>query len=186
MRTRVFRSVFNVVYTLQVLKCYTYAPLELVHVDFNSKETTMELNKPPSIKNVLVLTDYFTRYAVAFVPKDQKAKIIAHILYEQFISVFGAPAKLLSDHGANFTSTLVEELCSAFGIQKSRTTAYHTQCNGKVERFHQTLFRMIGKLAVDKKAQWEQHLPEPTTVPDLWSWGTHPTISCLGGYLASL
>ena len=34
------------------------------------------------------------------------------------------------------------------------------QCNGQVERFHQTLFRMIGKLTADKKAQWEQHLPE--------------------------
>ena len=70
------------------------------------------------------------------------------------------PAKLLSDRGANFTSALVEELCSAFGIQKCRTTAYHTQCNGQVERFHQTLFRMIGKLSMDKKAHWELHLPE--------------------------
>ena len=82
------------------------------------------------------------------------------ILYEQFISIFGAPTKLLSDCGANFTSALVEELCLVFGIQKFRTTDYHTQCNGQVERFHQTLFRMIGKLAQDKKAQWEQHLPE--------------------------
>ena len=70
------------------------------------------------------------------------------------------PAKLLSDRGANFTSALVEELCSAFAIQKCRTTAYHAQCNGQVERFHQTLFRMIGKLSADKKAQWELHLPE--------------------------
>ena len=69
------------------------------------------------------------------------------------------PAKLLSDRGVNFTSALVE-LCSAFGIQKCRTTAYHAQCNGQVERFHQTLFRMIGKLSADKKAQWELHLPE--------------------------
>ena len=38
--------------------------------------------------------------------------------------------------------------------------AYQAQCNGQVERFHQTLFRMIGKLTADKKAQWEQHLPE--------------------------
>ena len=70
------------------------------------------------------------------------------------------PAKLLSNRGANFTLALVEELCSAFGIQKCRTTAYHAQCNGQVERFHQTLFRMIGKLSADKKAQWELHLPE--------------------------
>ena len=120
----------------------------------------MELNQPPSVKNVLVITDHFTRYSMAFVTKDQKAKTVAWILYEWFISVFGAPAKLLSDRGANFTSALVEELCSAFRIQKCRTTAYHAQCNGQVERFHQTLFRMIGKLSADKKAQWELHLPE--------------------------
>ena len=137
-----------------------YVPLELVHVDFTSIETTMELNQLSSIKNVLVLTDHFTRYVMAFVSKDQKAKTVARILYERFISVFGAPAKLLSDQGKNFTSALVEELCSAFGIQKCSTTAYHAQCNGQVERFHQTLFRMIGKLAADKKPQWEQHLPE--------------------------
>ena len=70
------------------------------------------------------------------------------------------PLKLLSDRSANFTSALVEELCAAFGIQKCRTTAYHAQCNGWVECFHQMLFCMIGKLACDKKAQWEQHLPE--------------------------
>ena len=54
-----------------------YAPLELVHVDFTSIETTMELNQPPSIKNVLVITDHFTRYSMAFVTKDQKAKTVA-------------------------------------------------------------------------------------------------------------
>ena len=77
-----------------------------------------------------------------------------------FIAIFRAPAKLLSDRAANFTPTLVEELCSAFGIQKCRTMAYHAQCNGQVEHFHQTLFHMIDKLLHKRKAQWEQHLPE--------------------------
>ena len=53
-----------------------YVPLELVHVDFTSIETTMELNQAPSVKNVLVLTDHFTRYAMASVTKDQKAKTV--------------------------------------------------------------------------------------------------------------
>ena len=101
---------------LYPIKAYTL--LELVHVDFTSIETMMELNQLPSVKNVLVITDHFTRYSLAFVTKDQKAKTVMRILYEQFISIFGMPAKLLSDRGANFTSTLVEELCSAFGIQK--------------------------------------------------------------------
>ena len=138
---------------------WVYAPLELVHLDYTSIESTMELNKSPVVKNVLVMMDHFTRYALAVVTKDQTAKTVAKVFYEHFIAVFGAPTKLLSNRGANFTSALVEELCAAFGIQKCRTTAYHTQCNGQVECFHQMLFRMIGKLVRDKKAQWEQHLP---------------------------
>ena len=80
-----------------------YASLELVHVDFTSVESTMELNKPPSIKNVLVIMDHFMYYSLAVVMKDQIAKAVAKVLYEIFIVVFGAPAKLLSDQGANFT-----------------------------------------------------------------------------------
>ena len=59
-----------------------YAPLELVHVDFTSIEITMELNQLPSVKNVLVITDHFMRYSMAFVTKDQKAKTFMQILYE--------------------------------------------------------------------------------------------------------
>ena len=146
----------------KVLLCpiRAYMPLELVHMDFTSIEMDMELNKPPGVKNVLVITNHFMRYAMAFVTKDQTAKTVARVLYKQFIAIFGVPAKLLSDRGANFTSRLVEELCSAFGIQKCSTTSYHAQCNGQVERFHQMLFCMLGKLTKDKKAQWEKHLPE--------------------------
>ena len=112
------------------------------------------------MKNVLVMMDHFTRYTLIVVMKDQAAKTVAKVFYECFIAVFGVPTKLLSDRGMNFASALVEELCATFCVQKCRTTAYHAQCNGQVECFHQTLFHMIGKLAHNKKAQWEQHLPE--------------------------
>ena len=129
-----------------------------MQLDYTSIESTMELNKPPVVRNILVITDHFMRYALAVMTKDQTAKTVAKVFYEHFIAVFGAPTKLLSDRGANFT--LVEELCAAFGIQKCQTTTYHVQCKEQVECFHQTLFCMIGKLVHDKKAQWEQHLPE--------------------------
>ena len=83
--------------------------------------------------------------------KDQTAKPLAKVLYERFIAVFGVPVKL---------SVLVEELCTMFSIQKCQTTMYHLQCSRQVEYFHQMLFRMIGKLASDKKVHWEQHLRE--------------------------
>ena len=66
------------------------------------------------MKNILVITDHFTHYALAIVIKDQTAKTMAKVLYERFIMVFSAPTKLLSDQGANFTSVPVEELCAMF------------------------------------------------------------------------
>ena len=113
-----------------------YVPLELVHLDYISIESMMELNKPPMVKNVFEMMDYFMRYALMVVTKDQTVKTVTKVFYKRFIAVFGVPAKLLSNRSANFTSALVGELCAAFGIQKCRTTAYHAQCNGHVERFH--------------------------------------------------
>ena len=37
---------------------------------------------------------------------------------------------------------------------------YHPQTNGLVERSHQTIMHMIGKLGEDKKANWPSHLAE--------------------------
>ena len=54
-----------------------YVSLKLIHVDFTSIESTMELNQPSSIKNVLVVTDHFMRHSMVLVTKDQKAKTVA-------------------------------------------------------------------------------------------------------------
>ena len=96
----------------------SYAPLELVHLDYTSIEFTMEMNKPLVVRNIHVITDHFMRYALAVAMNDQTTKTVMKVFYEHSIVVFGVPMKLLSDKGANFISTLVEELCAAFGIQK--------------------------------------------------------------------
>ena len=134
-------------------------PLDLVHIDFTSMESNPDLKAAPQTKDVLVITDHFTRYSLAFVTKDQKATTVAKILYEKFIAIFGAPARLLSDQGANFSSAVVSELCKTFHIDKLRTSAYHPQCNGQVERFHGTLSRMLGKRFAESD-EWISHLPE--------------------------
>ena len=65
-----------------------YAPLELVHLDYTSIESLMELNKPPVVKNIFMMTDHFMRYALAVVMKDQTAKTVTMVFYECFIAVF--------------------------------------------------------------------------------------------------
>ena len=108
-------------------------PLQLVHLNFTSFEIMMNLNESPKVKNILVIVDHFTRYTRAYVTKDQKASTAAKILYEGFISIFGAPKRILRDQGKDFTSEVVGQLCSQFGISQSRTTAYHPQGNSQVE-----------------------------------------------------
>ena len=92
-------------------------PLHLLHVDFTSIETMMELNQSPGVTNILVFQDHFTKHVLAYVTPDQIAKTIAKFLYGGYISIFGAPARLLSDRGTRFTSSIIEELCKILGIQ---------------------------------------------------------------------
>ena len=72
----------------------------------------------------------------------------------------GPRARLLSDRGTSFTSSIIEELCKILGIQQLWTMPYHPQTNGLVERSHQMIMHMIGKLGEDKKADWPSHLAE--------------------------
>ena len=109
------------------------APLQLVHLNFISFETTTNLNESPRVKNILVIVDHFTRYTRAYVTKDQKASTAARILYEGFILIFGAPKRILMDQGKAFTSEVVGQLCLQFGISQLTTTAYHPQGNSQVE-----------------------------------------------------
>ena len=120
----------------------------------------MELDKSPQVTNVLVFQDHFTKHVLAYVTHNQTAKTIAIFLYGGYISIFGALARLLSDRGTGFTSSIIEELFKILGIQWLWTTPYHPQTNGLVERSHQMIMHMIGKLGEDKKANWPSHLAE--------------------------
>ena len=43
------------------------APLDLLHVDFTSIETTLEPNQSPRVTNILVFQDHFTKHVLAYV-----------------------------------------------------------------------------------------------------------------------
>ena len=135
-------------------------PGELLHIDFTSIEETVPLKEEPVIWNVLVLQDHFSKYVVAYVVKDQTAHTAAKTLRNGYFGLFGAPAYLISDQGKAFMGHIITHLCDLFGVQKLRTSPYHAQTNGQVERMNQTIIRMIGKLEEDKKACWSEHLLE--------------------------
>ena len=130
----------------------TSFPMELVCIDFLSIEPD---NK--GVKNVLVMTDHFTKYAIAVPTKDQTAKVVAETLWDNLISHYGWPARLHSDQGRDFESRVIKELCKMGNVVKSRTTPYHPQGN-PVERFNRTLLKMLGTLHASEKKEWRKYV----------------------------
>ena len=72
-------------------------PLELLHVYFTSIETTMELNQPLKVVNLLVFCDHFAKHIMAYVTPNETAKTLANCLWQGYIFIFRALARLLSD-----------------------------------------------------------------------------------------
>ncbi|KAL3974076.1 SWI/SNF-related matrix-associated actin-dependent regulator of chromatin subfamily A-like protein 1 [Sarotherodon galilaeus] len=104
-------------------------------------------------KDVLVITDHFTKYAVSIPTKDQKATTVAKNLWENFLVHYGFPERLHSDQGRDFESRTIKELCSLLGIRKVRTSPYHPRGN-PVERYNRTLLSMLGTLKDTEKHHW--------------------------------
>ena len=91
---------------------------------------------------------------------DQNPKTVTKFLYQDYISIFGALARLISDHGANFMNKIISEMCKLLSMKKLWTMPCHPQMNGLVERSHQTIMQMIRKLGEDEKADWPGDLAE--------------------------
>ena len=99
------------------------------------------LKVPPSTHNnryLLVIQDYFTKWATAIPMADQTATRIKTELTKLF-SVMGLPQVVHSDQGSNFESTFLKQVLQAYGIKKSRTTACHPQSDSMAERFNHSL-----------------------------------------------
>ena len=119
--------------------------LELVHLNYLCLEPEKGLEE-----NVLVVTDHFTRYAQAYVTRNQTT---TKTLQNKFIVHYGLSEKILSDQGQNFESQLVADLCMLMGTQEIWTSPYHLQTNSQYERFDSTLISMLGILPPEKKSE---------------------------------
>ena len=109
-------------------------------------------------RNILVITDHFTRYAQAYVTRTQTSQMTVKTLWDKFIVHYGLPEKILTNQGQNFESQLVADLCELMGVQKIWTSPYHPQTNGQCERFNSTLFNMLGTSPKEKKSEWKNHI----------------------------
>ena len=85
---------------------------------------------------LLTVIDRFTRWPEAFPLPDITVETVARTFLQGWIARFGTPTTITTDRGSQFQSGLWNDLMVALGTQRLRTTAYHPQANGLIERFH--------------------------------------------------
>ena len=88
-------------------------------------------------------------------------KITARTIITQLTSMFtkcGFPSRLTSDNGTQFTGKTFQDWLRRHGIKHVRSTPYHPQGNGVVERLHRTLNNMITKIT-QSKGNWATITP---------------------------
>jgi len=137
-------------------------PLPLVEEPFTrvAIDIVGPLPTCPKTGNRFILTvlDLATHYPEAIPLPDHTAQRVAQALTSVF-GHFGFPKEILSDQGPDLMSELMQIFLHDFNIVQIKTSAYHPQTNGSVERFHRTLKSMI-RANVDKFPDaWDDSLP---------------------------
>ncbi|KAK3105050.1 hypothetical protein FSP39_016182 [Pinctada imbricata] len=79
---------------------------------------------------------------------------------EEFACRFGMPMTIHTDQGTDFQSKLLSEIYKMMGIERTRTSPYHPQCDGQVERFNRTLLDMLSKFCNERQNDWDLYLPQ--------------------------
>lgn len=136
------------------------APMQTIHAGYPMQVVAVDITGPlpeseAGNRYILVVGDYFTK---AYAIPDQEARTVAMKLVDEFYCRFAPPEQLHSDQGKQFDSLLIHGICDILKISKTRTTAYHPQCDGLVERFNRTLKHMLSTSLKDHPFDWEHRL----------------------------
>ena len=110
-------------------------------------------------KHILVISDYYTKSTECFAMPNMEAKTVAKPLVEEVIVRCGTPYVMHTDQGVQFESNLFQEMCRLLQIQKTRTTPYHPQSDGMVERNNRTILTMLSAFVNEHQNDWDEHLP---------------------------
>ena len=119
----------------------------------------MSVTTPKGNQYVLVMVDCFSRWTEACPLPDKTALAVADAFFQHVVCRFGMPSVIHSDQGREFDNKVMQELCLLCGAHKTRTTPYHPESDGLVERFNRTLLMMLAMFAGENRDDWDDILP---------------------------
>ena len=126
---------------------------EHIHIDLVS------LPVSNGFRYLFTAVDRFTRWPVAVPLVDMTTQSVVDAFAYGWVQHYGVPSTITSDNGTQFTSAIFQQLTSIWGIKSIRTTTYHPESNGLVERLHRRLKEALIALGAESPDQWFWRLP---------------------------
>jgi hypothetical protein len=116
---------------------------------------------------IIVVVDYFTKWAEVMPTFDNTGKIAALFLFNHVIARFGVPQAIVTDHGSHFRNFMMFELTKKLGLRHDNSTPYYPQANVQVEAINKVLITMLRRMIGIHKTSWHTML-----FSALWAYWT--------------
>ena len=115
----------------------TTQPMERLSIDFKGP-------LPTTPRNAYLLTavDEYSRFPFAFPCPNMHSSTVIKCL-DQIFTLCGMPSYIHTDRGASSLSQELKEYLSQRGIATSKTTPYHRNGNGQVERYNGIIWKAV-------------------------------------------
>ena len=98
----------------------------------------------------MVIIDYFSRWPEVFFLKKTDASRVIKCMETAF-NTHGLPHSLRTDNGPPFASHDFESFLSYLAVDHNKGIPYWPQSNGEVERFNETLLKIVRIAKLEKK-----------------------------------
>ena len=128
------------------------APFSHVHIDLVGPWPVSQ-----GFTYFLTCIDRFTQCPEAIPLKEISAESRVQTLISGWITHYGVPTTITTDHGRQFESHLFQELSRILEIKHTRMTNYHPTSNGMIERFHRQLKAALH--TYPDQQRWSKYVP---------------------------
>jgi hypothetical protein len=140
-----------------------YYPLQQITADQPFDHVAVDLAGPfPTSNNgnhyLHVLIDIHSRFILLHALENKQMLTIA-LLWRDIFTTFGFPKIIQSDNGTEFVNQIVKTMIEASGIDHRLVTPYHPRANGAAEKSVQTSTKLIKKLLMGVKKNWDIYVP---------------------------
>ena len=131
-------------------------PFEKIYIDFVGE---INPNSELGHKHLMTISCDLSKYIIMIPTFDCTALTAAKNIVEHVCLVYNIPKIIVSDNGAAFVAEIFKQVMKLLNIDHIRTTPYHPQSNGGIERYHRTMGEYVRSYVQQNPASWHKYVP---------------------------